>query len=112
MFKKLVFCLILDFLAGLFLAAVSGASAVFGFGATVIAAKKRDPKYFGKGILPSRELPETGAILATRALGWGTLYAFTGCGLLFYAIWTVSGAHSVCNPTSLERYGWSFLRCF
>ncbi|ENN77335.1 hypothetical protein YQE_06161, partial [Dendroctonus ponderosae] len=80
--------------AGLFLAAVSGASAVFGFGATVIAAKKRDPKYFGKGFMPSRELPETGAILAMKALGWGTLYAFTGCGVLFYAIWKLSGAHS------------------
>lgn len=80
--------------AGLFLAAVSGASAVFGFGATLAAAKKQDPKYFGKGLLPAREFPETGASLALRALGWGTLYAFTGCGVLFFAIWKLSGAHN------------------
>ncbi|CAG9771851.1 unnamed protein product [Ceutorhynchus assimilis] len=81
--------------AGLFLAAVSGVAAVGGFGATLIAAKKQDPKYFGKGFIPTREIPETGAGLALRALGWGTLYAFTGCGVLFYAIWKVSGAQNL-----------------
>ncbi|KAL1490276.1 hypothetical protein ABEB36_012997 [Hypothenemus hampei] len=80
--------------AGLFLAAVSGASAVFGFGATLLASKKQDPKYFNKGFLPARELSETGASLALRALGWGTLYAFTGCGILFYSIWKLSGARN------------------
>ena len=32
----------------------------------------------------TRNINETGASLATRALGYGTLYAFTGCGLLFF----------------------------
>ncbi|XP_050307307.1 transmembrane protein 242 [Anthonomus grandis grandis] len=81
--------------AGLFLAAVSGASAVIGFSATILAAKKKDPQYFGKGIVATRELPEPGAFLALRALGWGTLYAFTGCGLLFYGIWKLSGAQDL-----------------
>lgn len=44
----------------------------------------------------TKELPETGASLALRALGWGTLYAFTGCGILFYSIWKLSGAKNVC----------------
>lgn len=81
--------------AGLFLAAVSGLAAVVGFSTTVAAARKQDPKYFGKGFTPTRELPETGASLALRALGWGTVYAVTGCGVLFYAIWKISGANDL-----------------
>ncbi|XP_022908410.1 transmembrane protein 242 [Onthophagus taurus] len=78
--------------AAIFLATVSGVSAFVGFGATLAAARKRDPKYFNKGVVATIELQETGANLALRALGWGTLYAFTGCGLLCYAIWKISGA--------------------
>ncbi|KAF7269205.1 transmembrane protein 242 [Rhynchophorus ferrugineus] len=81
--------------AGFFLAAVSGISAIVGFGTTIAAARKRDPTHFGKGFIPTKELPETGAGLALRALGWGTLYAITGCGILFYGIWTISGAHNL-----------------
>ncbi|XP_044266287.1 transmembrane protein 242 [Tribolium madens] len=80
--------------AGIFLAGVSGISALVGFGATLAAAKKQDPKFFGKGMEGSRTMGETGASLALRALGWGTLYAVTGCGVLFYAIWKVSGAQN------------------
>jgi Protein of unknown function (DUF1358) len=36
-----------------------------------------------------RYLQESGATLATRALGYGTLYAFAGCGVLFY-----TGSHT------------------
>ncbi|CAH0558358.1 unnamed protein product [Brassicogethes aeneus] len=78
--------------ASLFLAGVSGISAIVGFGATLSAAKKQDPKYFGKGMEVHKGLTETGASLALRALGWGSLYAFTGCGVLFYSIWKISGA--------------------
>lgn len=74
---------------------VSGISAIGGFGYTLAAAKKQDPTSFGKGFVPTRELQETGANLALRALGWGTLYAFTGCGILFYSIWKLSGAKNV-----------------
>ncbi|CAG9825280.1 unnamed protein product [Phaedon cochleariae] len=81
--------------AAMFLTGVSGISAIIGFGATVASAKKQDPKYFGKGMIATRELPETGASLALRALGWGTLYAFVGCGVLFYGIWKLSGAQDM-----------------
>ncbi|KAJ3654151.1 hypothetical protein Zmor_013362 [Zophobas morio] len=80
--------------AGIFLAGVSGVSALIGFGATLAAAKRQDPKYFGQGMVGSRQMGETGAGLALRALGWGTLYAFTGCGILFYSIWKLSGAQN------------------
>ena len=39
-----------------------------------------------------RKLHDSGAKLAARALGYGTLYAVGGCGLLFYSIWKLSGA--------------------
>ncbi|XP_023025589.1 transmembrane protein 242 [Leptinotarsa decemlineata] len=81
--------------AAVFLAGVSGISAAIGFGTTIASAKKQDPKYFGKGMVPTRELPESGASLALRALGWGTLYAFVGCGILFYSIWKISGAQNM-----------------
>ncbi|KAF4519530.1 hypothetical protein B566_EDAN009433 [Ephemera danica] len=72
---------------GMFLTGVTGISALFGFGATLAAAKNKDPNYFNRGMAGSREMAETGASLAMRALGWGTLYAVTGCGILFYGIW-------------------------
>ncbi|GLV41363.1 uncharacterized protein CBL_06593 [Carabus blaptoides fortunei] len=78
--------------AGIFLTCVTGISAMIGFGTTIMAAKKQDPKYFGKGIVGTIEMTETGASLALRALGWGSLYAVTGCSVLFYTIWKVSGA--------------------
>lgn len=85
----------LKFSAGIFLTAVTGFSAVVGFGATLAAVKKQDPKYFNKGLTGTIEMTESGATLAMRALGWGTLYAFTGCGILFYSIWKLSGAKDV-----------------
>lgn len=87
--------ILLYFSAGIFLAGVSGISAIIGFGATVASAKKQDPKYFDKGMIGARGMHETGVSLAMRALGWGTLYAFTGCGVLFYSIWKLSGANNV-----------------
>lgn len=84
------------FLAALFLAGVTGLSALIGFGTTLAAVKKQDPRNFDKGLVSTVQLHETGASLALRALGWGTLYAFTGCGVLFYAIWKMSGAQNVC----------------
>lgn len=75
---------------------MTGISAVIGFGTTLAAVKKQDPTYFEKGMTSSLRVHETGASLALRALGWGTLYAFTGCGILFYSIWKLSGAENVC----------------
>ncbi|XP_052751569.1 transmembrane protein 242 isoform X2 [Galleria mellonella] len=79
-------------LGGVFLATVAGISAFIGFSATLAAAKKTDPKYFSKGLHSSAELADAGAILALRALGWGTLYAITGTSCLCYGIWKLSGA--------------------
>ncbi|CAH0728717.1 unnamed protein product, partial [Brenthis ino] len=77
---------------GAFLASVAGISAFVGFSATLSAAKKTDPKYFSKGLHGSVELADAGAILALRALGWGTLYAIGGTTCICYGIWKFSGA--------------------
>jgi len=78
--------------AAVFLSTVASISALAGFTRAVAAARKQDPKYFGDGISGIKGVHETGASLAIRALGWGTFYAITGCGLLFYGIWKISGA--------------------
>ncbi|KAK2582837.1 hypothetical protein KPH14_008922 [Odynerus spinipes] len=80
------------FYAAIFLSTVTGISALIGFGTTLASARKQDPKYFNEGLSGCKGLNETGASLALRALGWGTFYAVTGCGLLFYGIWKISGA--------------------
>lgn len=78
--------------AGAFLAAVAGISSIVGFSATLSTAKKTDPKYFNKGLHGSAELADAGAVLALRALGWGTIYAIGGTSMIFYGIWKLSGA--------------------
>lgn len=50
---------------------------------------------FNKGIVPSRELHESGVQLAVRALKWGTVYAFAGTGIICAVIWKLSGASNV-----------------
>ncbi|RZF39149.1 hypothetical protein LSTR_LSTR005777 [Laodelphax striatellus] len=79
----------------LFLASVTGVSAFVAFGSTLAMAKRKDPKMFSKGLFASSELPESGTALAMRALKYGTMYAVTGCGLLFYGIWKLSGAENL-----------------
>lgn len=74
----------------MFLSTVAGFSSFIGFGNALAAAKKRDPKYFNEGTI--KGVQESGTSLAIRALGWGSLWAFTGCGILFYGIWKMSGA--------------------
>ncbi|XP_046412893.1 transmembrane protein 242 [Neodiprion virginianus] len=78
--------------AAVFLTAVTGIAATLGFGTTVIAARRQDPKYFQEGVSGTKAMTETGASLALRALSWGTLYAVTGCGILCYGLWKFSGA--------------------
>jgi hypothetical protein len=73
-------------------------SAIFGFSSTLASAKKKDPEFFNKGLIPhvgSKGAHEAGAALALRALGWGSLYAITGCGVLFYTIWKFLGVNDV-----------------
>lgn len=47
------------------------------------------------GLHSSVEMADAGAILALRALGWGTLYAVAGTSLICYGIWKLSGAKDV-----------------
>lgn len=67
-------------------------SAIIGFASTLAVVKKKDPQTFNEGVMGVKGMSESGASLAMRALGWGTLYAVTGCGILFYGIWKLSGA--------------------
>lgn len=74
---------------------MAGISALAGFGRTLTMAKRKDPKFFDKGVVATVEMSETGAMLAMRALAWGTLYAFLGTGAVCYGIWKLSGAKNV-----------------
>lgn len=86
--------------AGLFLATAGGIGLLAGFAGAIGIVKKQDPESFDKGMVSKlsnaerqqRKLNESGAKLATRALGHATIYAVGGCGLLFYSIWKLSGA--------------------
>ncbi|XP_049941787.1 transmembrane protein 242 isoform X3 [Schistocerca serialis cubense] len=84
--------------AAAFLATVGSISALIGFGSTLALVKRKDPANFDKG------LEETGVSLAIRALGRGTLYAFAGCGCLFYAIWKLSGANNITTQVQQQSH--------
>jgi len=92
LFNKLI---LLIFIAAVFLSTVASISALAGFTRAVSAARKQDPKYFGEGFIGVKGVNETGASLAIRALGWGSLYAVAGCSMLFYGIWKISGATDI-----------------
>ncbi|XP_006624382.1 transmembrane protein 242 isoform X2 [Apis laboriosa] len=76
----------------LFLTGIAGISAMIGFFNALASVKKQDSKHFDIGFMGGKGLQESGAALATRALLWGSAWAVSGCSILFYGIWKLSGA--------------------
>ena len=118
--------------AGAFLAFAGGFGLFAGFAGALGQTKKQDPAGFDRGMTgvdPAREaareeavrrldnaalerirkdqaLHETGAALARRALGWGTLYAVAGCGVLFFSVWKLLNVN---NLTEFRQKAGSWL---
>lgn len=77
-----------------FLGGITALGLCSGFGSAVAMAKKRDSQSFDKGLLAGAERLEGGGSLALRALGWGTLFAVGGVGLLCFSVYKIMDVQS------------------
>ncbi|KAL4233622.1 hypothetical protein ACF0H5_008304 [Mactra antiquata] len=74
-----------------FIMGTAGISLLCGFGASMYAARRKDPLTFKK-LLPNQNLPDNGTMLATKALAYATVISITSCGVLVYGVFKLFGA--------------------
>lgn len=78
---------------------MAGFGLLVGFSNGISLAKKKDEKAFTQGLMmlnnQNKPAPEAGVRLAMRALGYGSLWAFAGVGLICSSVWFLVGAKDV-----------------
>lgn len=85
---------------------MAGFGLLVGFSNGVSLAKKKDEKAFTQGLMmlnnQNKPAPEAGVRLAMRALGYGSLWAFAGVGLVCSSVWFIVGAKDVSEPRNVH----------